>query len=308
MLHLNTGVHFNEVVVALIVHQELHGAGVDKADLLGDLHGVGAQFVAHLLGHGEGGRELHHLLEAALQGAVALMQVHHIAVLVGQDLHLDMLGALQELFNEDAVVAEGLGGLALDQIERGDDFLFLIAAAHTAAAAAGGCLEHDGEAVLLCLGQGLLSVLQRFGAAGNDGHAAADGRFLGGQLVAHLGQHMGGRADKHDAVLLAGAGKLRVFRQKAVAGVDGVHMAALGQIDDGGNVQIGTQGAQLLIHLIGFVRLGTEQAVGIFFGIHGHGAQIQISAGAEHTDGDLAAVGDQDLFDRMFGHSIVPFF
>ena len=231
------------------------------------------------------------------------MEVDHIAVLVGQDLHFDVLGPLQEFFNEDVGVAEGLGGLALDQVEGGDDLLLAVAAAHAAAAAAGGCLEHDGEAVFSRFFQGLLAALEGLGAAGDDGHAAADGHFLGRQLVAHLGQHMGGRAHEDDAVFLAGAGKFGVFRQKAVAGVDGVHMAALGQVDDGGNIQIGAQGAQLFTHLVGFVGLGAEQAVGILFGIHRHSAQIQVRAGAEHTDGDLAAVGHQNFLDRMLAQS-----
>ena len=43
--------------------------------------------------------------------------MHHVAVLVGQDLHLDVLGLHQELLDEDVLVAEGLSGLVLHQLE-----------------------------------------------------------------------------------------------------------------------------------------------------------------------------------------------
>ena len=73
--------------------------------------------------------------------------MHHIAVFVGQDLHLDVFGLHQVLFNEDVVVAEGLLGLPLYQEEVGADFRLAVAPAHAPAPAAGGGLEDDGEAV-----------------------------------------------------------------------------------------------------------------------------------------------------------------
>ena len=57
-------------------------------------------------------RPLHDLLMAALHGAVALEQVDDGAVGIGQDLHLDMAGALDQLFQIDLVLAEGGLGLA----------------------------------------------------------------------------------------------------------------------------------------------------------------------------------------------------
>ena len=307
VFHLDAGVHFDEVVVPLAVHQEFHCAGVDKAHRLGDLHCVGAQGVAHLLIHRKGGGELHYLLETALQGAVALVEMDDVAVSVGQNLHLDVFGLLKKFFDEDTVVPEGFGGLAFHQVEGGDHFLLAVAAAHAAAAAAGCRLEHNGEAVFPGLFQGFLAAFERLGAAGDDGYPAADGRFFGGKLVAHLGKHMGRRADKHDAVFFAGLGKSGVFGQKSVTGMDSVHITAFGQVDNGGNVQIGTKRPEGVGHLIGFVRLSAEEAVGILFGIHGHRADIEVRAGAEHADGNFAAVGHQNLLDRVFGHIIFSF-
>ena len=164
-----------------------------------------------------------------------------VAVFIGKDLHLDVLGLHQILLDKDIAAAEGLLRFAVDQLIGGLDLLGFVAAAHAAAAAAGSSLQDDGEAEADGLGQRVVGVLQGLGAAGNDGHAAFDGDLLGAELVAHLGQHVGGRAHEQDAVILAGAGKVGVLRQEAIAGVDGGDAPALGKADDAGNVQIRAQ-------------------------------------------------------------------
>ena len=296
MLHLNAGVHLNEVVVPGFVHQKLHRTGADIVDGLGDLHRVTAQRLHRLLGYRPRGGELHHLLIPALERAVPLAQMVDVAVLIGQDLHLDVLGLLQILLHKDIAAAEGLLRLAVYQLIGGLDLLRPVAAAHTASAAAGGGLQNDGEAEADGLFQRVVGVPQRLGAAGDDGHAALDGDLLGAELIAHLGQHIGGRAHEQDAVFLARPGKIGVLGQKAVAGMDGGDAPAAGKADDAGDVQISAQGRLLLTHQIRLVRLGAEQRIGILVGIDGHGMKPQIVAGAENTHRDLAPVGDQYLF------------
>jgi len=51
---------------------------------------------------------------------------------------------------------------------------------------------------------------------------------LGRQLVAPLGENVRRRADEGDTGFLAGAGKVSVFAQKAVAGMDGIDVVVLG--------------------------------------------------------------------------------
>ena len=94
--------------MAGLVHQKLHRTGADVVDGLSDLHRVLTQSLHRLLGDRPRGRVLHHLLIPALEGAVTLAQMVHIAVLVGQDLHLDVLGLHKELLNKDIAAAEGL--------------------------------------------------------------------------------------------------------------------------------------------------------------------------------------------------------
>ena len=66
MLHLNAGVHFDEVELAILVHEELDGAGVLVADI-GEAAAEGlADLFAHLRGDLERRRFFDQLLMAAL--------------------------------------------------------------------------------------------------------------------------------------------------------------------------------------------------------------------------------------------------
>ncbi len=57
------------------------------------------------------GRFFDQLLMAALDGALALEERGHVAVLVGQHLELDVARLLDELLHVELAVAEGVGGL-----------------------------------------------------------------------------------------------------------------------------------------------------------------------------------------------------
>ena len=47
---------------------------------------------------------------AALGGAIALEQMHRVAVVIGEDLHFDVAGALEVPLDQHTVVAERRGG------------------------------------------------------------------------------------------------------------------------------------------------------------------------------------------------------
>src|SRR4029079_16194485 len=91
-----------------------------------------------------GGRRLRdHLLVAALDRTVALVEVHGAAVLVAEHLDLDVARPDDRLLDVDGVVAERALGLALRARERRLQLLLRVAQAHAAPAAARRRLEHD---------------------------------------------------------------------------------------------------------------------------------------------------------------------
>ena len=117
VLHLDPRVHLDEHVVAALVEQELDGARVRVVDLAGERDGVGADLGPQLLGQVRRGRQLDDLLVATLHAAVALEQVHHVAVAVGQDLHLDVARVEHGLLEVDHRVAERRLRLAAGRLD-----------------------------------------------------------------------------------------------------------------------------------------------------------------------------------------------
>ena len=105
VLDLDARVHFDEIELAVVV-QELHRAGAAIADALA---GVGAQLadvVTLRLGDARRWRLFDDLLVAALHRAIALAQMHDVAVFVGQYLNLDVARHFQILLQEHRAVAE----------------------------------------------------------------------------------------------------------------------------------------------------------------------------------------------------------
>jgi hypothetical protein len=105
-------------VIAALVEQELHSARIRVVDLAGECDCVGTHLGPQLLGQVRRGRQLDDLLMAALQTAVALEKVHHVAVSVGQDLHFDVARVEHGLLEIDRRVAEGRLRLAAGRLDR----------------------------------------------------------------------------------------------------------------------------------------------------------------------------------------------
>ncbi len=106
MLDLQAGVHLQEEEAAVLAGDELDGAGAVVADGLGEGDRLLAHGPARLLIEQRRGRLLDDLLVAALDRALALVEVDDVAVLVADELDLDVARIDDELLDEHAVVAE----------------------------------------------------------------------------------------------------------------------------------------------------------------------------------------------------------
>ena len=244
-----------------------------------------------VLRQAEAGRDLDDLLVAALHRAIALVQVNHVAVLVAEDLHLDVLGARNVFFEEHGRIAEGAFGFRLRLVEQAGQVAGLVHDAHAASAAAEGGLDDQRETDCLRDLQRLVAVGNGFFGAGQDGHVDFLRERAGGGLVAHHVEQLRSRPDEGDAGLGAGAGEFGILGEKSVAGMDGVDARFLGHRDDALDVEIRGDRALALADEIGLVRLEAMDAEAVLLGVNGDGAQAQFGAGAENADGDFAAVG-----------------
>ena len=107
MLHLQAGVHLDEIEAAVFV-QEFDGAGAQIAQLVRarvvTMPPISSRSWAFSAGRAGFFPDF---LVAALQRAIALAQMHDIAMAVGQDLDFDMARLLEIFLHIDGVVAEG---------------------------------------------------------------------------------------------------------------------------------------------------------------------------------------------------------
>ena len=149
MLDLKPRVHLEEIEIAVLVDDELDGAGQVVADGLGERDGLRSHRLARLGVEERARRLLHDLLIAPLDRAFALAEMNDVAVLVAEHLDLDMARLLDIFLDEHAIVAEARLGLAPRRGEALGDLLGAIGDAHALAAAAGGGLDHDRIADLL---------------------------------------------------------------------------------------------------------------------------------------------------------------
>src|SRR6476469_6949155 len=130
--------------------------------------------------------------------------MYDVAVVVREDLHLDVPRGGDEPFQEQRVVAEGAGGDPAGRGQGGLQVLGTFDNVHALPAAAGGGLDQERVADA---GRGLdeLRVAHDgFGDARDHGDAVAGDVVLGADLVAHDVEGFDAGADERDAGLLQG--------------------------------------------------------------------------------------------------------
>ena len=134
---LNAGIHLDEVEFLIVhIHQEFDGARAFILHMGADFPGHFANIGALGLGQIGGRGAFHDFLVAPLHGAVTLPQVPNIALLVAQDLHFDVAGAQDHLFQIALAIAKGGLGLAAALADFQLQLIFRQDRAHTAPAAA----------------------------------------------------------------------------------------------------------------------------------------------------------------------------
>ena len=234
---------------------------------------------------------------AALQRAIALAQVHHMAVAVGQHLHLDMARLLEIFLHIDGVVGEGGLGFGARGGERELQIRRFVRHFHAAAAAARRRLDEDGIADVGGDARGLFVGAHLAVGTGNRRDAERLHGLFGGDLVAHQADMLGLRSDEGDAVFLHDLGEARILRQKAVARMDRLRAGDLAGRDDGRNIEIGLRrGRRPDAHaLVGQAHM---HGVGVGGGMHRNGGDPHFFAGAVDAQRDLATVRNEDFFEH----------
>ena len=304
MFDLHAGVYFDEVEIAgFHIHQAFDGARAFIVHMGADFAAQFADFGALLLAQIGGGGAFDDLLVAALDRAVALVQMVNVALFIAEDLHFDMAGAQDHLLQIALAIAESGFGLAAPFAHFLLQFLFGHDRSHPAPAATPRSFEHQRIADLGRLGADRVHVFAQHFGGGDDRHARLHRDAASRGFVPQGAHRLGPRSDEGDAVLLAGIDEFRVFRQQAIARVDGIGTRRLGHADHLVNAEIGRDGAEAFTDAIGLIRFETVQAQLVLLGVDRDRFLAHLIGGAHDADRDLTTVRDQDLF--KIGHWLV---
>ncbi len=145
---------------------------------------------------------------------------------------------LEVLFQINAAVLEGRLGLLASGPQAGEQADVIAGDAHAPAAAAGGGLDQHRVADLLGKGQRLLVAVDQPLAARHDRDAGLFGEFARLVLVAELRMAASGGPINSMPASPAHVGKVGLFREKAIAGVNGVDVGQFRGLDDVGGFEI----------------------------------------------------------------------
>lgn len=299
VLDLQTRVHLHKkILVGVRVHDELDCTGAFVSHGTCRIDCTLAHGVAQLLGHAGSRSFLQDLLMPSLHGAVALKQVHHIVVLVSKDLELNVTRTLDVSLQQHPVVREGGQGLALAGLQL---LLKLVSGMHNTHALSTATqyrFDHQRKAHILRFGGQVLEALVVPVVARHNRHLSLDHDVFGGALTAHglNGGHR--RADEFDVVVFQRPGKDGVLRQEAVPRVNGLGAGGFGcsndLVDD--EVRLGGRGVP---DVVGFIRHLDVHSVAIGVTEHSDGANTQAAGSFDDSAGNLTAIGDEDLVERM---------
>ncbi len=127
------------------------------------------------------------------------------------------------------------------------------------------------------------------------GNAELTHGFLRRDLVAHHADMIGGRADKLDAMSRDDIDEFGIFRQEAIARMDGVRIGHFRRRDDRRDIEIALRRARRA-DTDAFIGETHMHGIRIGGGMDGDRLDAHLAAGAMNTERDFAAIGDQDFF------------
>jgi hypothetical protein len=219
MLDLEPRIHLEKVELGA-PDDELHGARVDISHRPRARHRGGDEPLLDAPLERGGRAFLDELLVAALDGALALVEVHDLAARIPEHLHLNVARLGEIALHEEGSRAEGGLGSPLGGYPRGRQRGGVRDPHHSDAASARRRLEHHGIADAARQRRRGLERVQCPLAPRHDRNARGLHPAARLHLVAHLLDDPPGRPDEDEPRLLAGLGEAPVLGQKAIAGMD----------------------------------------------------------------------------------------
>ena len=223
-------------------------------------------------------------------------------MLIGQHLNFYMARRIDQFLQIKRRIAERRLRFGARHRHRFRQFLLALDLLHAASAAAGYSLHQNRIANRFGGGGEFCDIPQRARRTRNHRHAQFLHSLLGLHFIAHHADMRRRRADKGEARLLDDTGEIGVFREKAVAGMNGIGVGDFGSRDDGGNIEI-TITYRGRPDTNRFIRDARMHSVGIGNGMHRDGLDAQFPARAVNAHRDFAAIGYENFVEHEGGQA-----
>jgi hypothetical protein len=217
------------------------------------------------------------------------------AVMIAEDLELDVPRVLQILLDVDVAESEGRLRLALCGAERVRQVRRVAHDAHPASAAAGHRLDDHRVADVLGDLDRLLLAVHRAVTARQHRDAGLLHRAAGARLVPHQLDDVGVGADEADVTRLAHFRQVGALGQEPISRVNRVGAGDFGGADDRRDVQVAVDAARRTDADV-LVGEADVQRVLVGLGVDSHRLDAELATGDDDPKRDLAAVGDEDFF------------
>ena len=297
VFHLKARVHFKEVEIAVPIDDEFNRTGRGVIDGLGQRDGLLAHGLAGGLIQKRAWRFFDDLLLAALNGTLTLAQINAVAVAVTENLNFNVARLGDELFDEDTIIAERIGGLVLRGLEPFARAVVVPSDTHPLTTATSGGFDHDGISDFAADRDRLFRILNQPHMARNRGHLCLLGDLLGRDLVAHFLNRALWGADKRNARRLKRLGEFGVLRQKTIARMHGLCARFLDCLHDLVDHDVGLIGRRRP-DVNSLIRHANVQCIPIRVRIHRDCFDPHFTGRFDNTAGDFTTVGDQDFFEH----------
>ncbi len=235
---------------------------------------------------------------APLHGALALTEVNDVAVRVADELNFDVARIDDEFLQIDLIAAEGPLRLAGRIADGRLQLLFGIHPAHPFSAATGRCLQHHRITELPGHSPRIVDVCGGLLGAGDHGNPNLFRQPASLCLRTERPNGLRGRADEHETLVRARSGKLGVFAQKTVTGVDRIGSVPPGGVENTVEAEIALA-RRRSSDVSSFVSQPNVECFPIGVRVHSDAADAELAKRAYQTDGNLAAIGDEDLAKQL---------
>ena len=242
VFNLNTGVHFNEVELA-VFEQELKSTRPAIADIDTGFRATLADVATQFRGDTRCWCFFDHFLVTTLHGAVTFCQIDSVTLTVSQHLNFDVAWVFQVFFHVHHVVAESGFRFSFGHGDGLSQFSVAAHNAHTATAAAAGRFDDNRVADAFRMSTVSIHVVgQRAVGARNGWNTGflhcGDCRHF----VAHQADSVSFRADEDKARTFYLFSKVGVLREEAITRVNGHRASDLSGADDSRDIQIAFYG------------------------------------------------------------------